>query len=189
MAKKSSSNAVQKLDKQIKELSANRVDEEKEDVPVISKKDIEEVIKKTPISKSVSKTNTSKKNVRDKIIIADVKKGKVTTKDVTKKTPTKVSKDTTKIEDSNNKIRKLENEMRSLYDTVNDIVEDLDYEKTVIEADDIILNDFITKEKVVETRLDKVNVTFLDRVLMVVFAIFMTLFTAFIGFVIFVSTF
>ena len=79
--------------------------------------------------------------------------------------------------------------MRSLYDRVNNIIEDLDYEKTIVETDDIILNDFVTREKIEETKLDKVSTTFLDKMLKVVFIIFMSLFTVFIGFVIFVSTF
>ncbi len=199
MAKKSSgTNALTKLNQQIKELSVEKASEEKESVPVISKKDIEEVIKKTPITKSTTKKSTSKRgNVRDKIIVADrTKTRKKVSTGTTKKTTNKVisntkkiSKPTTEVGESTTKIRKLEDEMRSLYDRVNNIIEDLDYEKTIVETDDIILNDFVTREKIEETKLDKVSTTFLDKMLKVVFIIFMSLFTVFIGFVIFVSTF
>ena len=199
MAKKSSgTNALTKLNQQIKELSVEKASEEKESVPVISKKDIEEVIKKTPITKSTTKKSTSKRgNVRDKIIVADsTKTRKKVSTGTTRKTTNKVisntkkiSKPTTEVGESTTKIRKLEDEMRSLYDRVNNIIEDLDYEKTIVETDDIILNDFVTREKIEETKLDKVSTTFLDKMLKVVFIIFMSLFTVFIGFVIFVSTF
>lgn len=199
MAKKSSgTNALTKLNQQINELSVEKASEEKESVPVISKKDIEEVIKKTPITKSTTKKSTSKRgNVRDKIIVADsTKTRKKVSTGTTKKTTNKVisntkkiSKPTTEVGESTTKIRKLEDEMRSLYDRVNNIIEDLDYEKTIVETDDIILNDFVTREKIEETKLDKVSTTFLDKMLKVVFIIFMSLFTVFIGFVIFVSTF
>ena len=165
---------------------------------VLLVKDIEEVIKKTPITKSTTKKSTSKRgNVRDKIIVADsTKTRKKVSTGTTKKTTNKVisntkkiSKPTTEVGESTTKIRKLEDEMRSLYDRVNNIIEDLDYEKTIVETDDIILNDFVTREKIEETKLDKVSTTFLDKMLKVVFIIFMSLFTVFIGFVIFVSTF
>lgn len=198
MAKSSGTNALTKLNQQINELSVEKASEEKESVPVISKKDIEEVIKKTPITKSTTKKSTSKRgNVRDKIIVADsTKTRKKVSTGTTKKTTNKVisntkkiSKPTTEVGESTTKIRKLEDEMRSLYDRVNNIIEDLDYEKTIVETDDIILNDFVTREKIEETKLDKVSTTFLDKMLKVVFIIFMSLFTVFIGFVIFVSTF
>lgn len=207
MAKKSSGNAVAKINKQINELTSKANIEDKESIPVISKKEIETVINKTTISKSIprkknAKTSTAKsKNSREKIIIADDNKKKNTNKTVTrgktakkqgltnKKNTTNLKKNSVDDKESTIKIKKLEKEMRSLYDRVNDIVEDLDYQKTVTNTDDVILSDFLRKEKIQETKLDKVSDSFLDKTLKIVFTIFMILFTTFIGFVIFVSTF
>lgn len=207
MAKKSSGNAVAKINKQIIELTSKANIEDKESIPVISKKEIETVINKTTISKSIprkknTKTCTAKiKNSREKIIIADDNKKKNTKKTVTrgktakkqgltnKKNTTNLKKNSVDDKESTIKIKKLEKEMRSLYDRVNDIVEDLDYQKTVTNTDDVILSDFLRKEKIQETKLDKVSDSFLDKILKIVFTIFMILFTTFIGFVIFVSTF
>ena len=85
----------------------------------------------------------------------------------------------------------LEKEMRSLYDRVNDIVEDIEYEKTIIKNQDIILSDIKIKEKEPEEKstLDNINSSVLNKILLILFIIFMILFIIFLGFAIFVSTF
>ena len=85
----------------------------------------------------------------------------------------------------------LEKEMRSLYDRVNDIVEDIEYEKTIIKNQDIILSDIKIKEKEPEEKstLDNINSSVLNKILLILFIIFMVLFIIFLGFAIFVSTF
>ncbi len=85
----------------------------------------------------------------------------------------------------------LEKEMRSLYDRVNDIVEDIEYEKTIIKNQDIILSDIKIKEKEPEEKstLDNINSSVLNNILLILFIIFMVLFIIFLGFAIFVSTF
>ena len=55
MAKKSSNNAVKKLDKQIKDLENSIKEDKSETLPVLDKKKIEEEMKKTVTTKSNKK--------------------------------------------------------------------------------------------------------------------------------------
>ena len=104
---------------------------------------------------------------------------------------TKVKNNSSKVSESTQKMLNLEKEMRSLYDRVNDIVEDIEYEKTIIKNQDIILSDIKIKEKEPEEKstLDNINSSVLNKILLILFIIFMVLFIIFLGFAIFVSTF
>ena len=89
MAKKSSNNAVKKLDKQIKDLENSIKEDKSETLPVLDKKKIEEEMKKTVTTKSnkkgkfekkensnkqkKSKENKKLSNIRENIIVNDKK--------------------------------------------------------------------------------------------------------------------
>lgn len=89
MAKKSSNNAVKKLDKQIKDLENSIKEDKSETLPVLDKKKIEEEMKKTVTTKSNKKGKFEKKensnkqkktkenkkssNIRENIIVNDKK--------------------------------------------------------------------------------------------------------------------
>ena len=92
MAKKSSNNAVKKLDKQIKDLENSIKEDKSETLPVLDKKKIEEEMKKTVTTKSnkkgkfekkensnkqkKSKENKKSSNIRENNIVNDKKKMK-----------------------------------------------------------------------------------------------------------------
>ena len=89
MAKKSSNNAVKKLDKQIKDLENSIKEDKSETLPVLDKKKIEEEMKKPVTTKSnkkgkfekkensnkqkKSKENKKSSNIRENIIVNDKK--------------------------------------------------------------------------------------------------------------------
>lgn len=194
MAKKRSSNAVEKIDGQIKELDAMNKFYEGDNGSNLEK---EKLIKKKKDNASKEKSKdcvsreseTSKKKASTKKsavkVNGTVKKssGVRTNKEKSaKKTKTKVSEDTLKI-------NKLEEEIRGLYSFNNDLSSDLKFEKTIVSTNDAFIADVDLKDNVLVSRLDRVSISLLNRLLIICFAVFMVLFTAFIGLVIFVSTF
>lgn len=194
MAKKRSSNAVEKIDGQIKELVAMNKFYEGDNGSNLEK---EKLIKKKKDNASKEKSKdcvsreseTSKKKASTKKsavkVNGTVKKssGVRTNKEKSaKKTKTKVSEDTLKI-------NKLEEEIRGLYSFNNDLSSDLKFEKTIVSTNDAFIADVDLKDNVLVSRLDRVSISLLNRLLIICFAVFMVLFTAFIGLVIFVSTF
>lgn len=195
MAKKSSNNAIKKIDEQISNLESKEKVEKKESVPIINKKDIDKALIKTQISKNTisKKTNVKDKNNNHKSNLKEytVSKNSNLIPKSSQKSNLKeytVSLDNNLSFESNQKYQQLENKLKSLYDTVDDIVSDLEFEK-IDSNNDIIINDFDIKNKDNQSKLDNVSISFLNRILKIVFFIFLILFIIFIGFVIFVSTF
>lgn len=183
MAKRSASKAISKLNKQISNLESKKEIEDKETIPIINKKEINKAKIK---QNSVNQKNTSSTNKNIKKATPNKSGSKTST---AKKT--KVKNNSSKVSESTQKMLNLEKEMRSLYDRVNDIVEDIEYEKTIIKNQDIILSDIKIKEKEPEEKstLDNINSSVLNKILLILFIIFMILFIIFLGFAIFVSTF
>ena len=139
MAKRSASKAISKLNKQISNLESKKEIEDKETIPIINKKEINKAKIK---QNSVNQKNTSSTNKNIKKATPNKSGSKTST---AKKT--KVKNNSSKVSESTQKMLNLEKEMRSLYDRVNDIVEDIEYEKTIIKNQDIILSDIKIKEK------------------------------------------
>lgn len=194
MAKKRSSNAVEKIEGQIKDLVAmnkfyewdndSNLEKEKTRKKIKNSDSVEE--NKNSSSKkneSLKKKASTKKSVVKVNSTAKKRTGAKTNKERSvKKIKTKVSEDTLRI-------NKLEEEIRSLYSFGDDVSSDLKFEKTIVSTNDVFIADMDLEDDVLVSRLDKVSISLLNRLLVICFAVFMVLFTAFIGLVIFVSTF
>ena len=182
MAKKTSSNAVKKIDKQLDKLLKEK--KELEDIPVIDKKEIDKKIredkrKNSTRGRASSTTRNSSKKKRSSVSSVSKRKGVTSKRTINKKEEPKIGESTMKLQ-------KLEIEIRSLYDKVNDVVEDIDLVKTVDESDNILIADVVVKDKELST---DDSIGFLGKVTLVLAAIFTILFIAFIIFVIYVCTY
>lgn len=206
VAKKSSSNAVKKLDEQIKKLTEldDRI-EKKEVTTVIDKKRLEKELKENGPKKSstTKKTTTSKTNNTNKTNKTNKtknnsknsgskigSKGETTKKSTTisskgKTSNTKPKSNIKKATETTVKIKKLENEIRDLYDMEDDLGKTREFSK----ISDVISSKAVKVEKELNNKIENVSDSFLNKLLLIVFAIFMVFFIIFVGFIIFISTF
>lgn len=205
MPKSVYNNSVDKLNKQIKSLesqdkSFNKYIDIKEEVPVLNRKDFTNKYPK----KSTKNEKYNKNKIRDNIIV-DNKKYKKESKPIHDKIitiPDKKEKSIPKKEAINKKdkeeglsseetikFRKLENEMHSLYDKVNDVVDDIEYTKT-IELNSNVLNNNIEKSiSKINKTIDEVSINRLDEIKQVLAFIFCILLILFVLFILFVTNF
>ena len=205
MPKSVYNNSVDKLNKQIKSLesqdkSFNKYKDIKEEVPVLNRKDFTNKYPK----KSTKNEKYNKNKIRDNIIV-DNKKYKKESKPIHDKIitiPDKKEKSIPKKEAINKKdkeeglsseetikFRKLENEMHSLYDKVNDVVDDIEYTKT-IELNSNVLNNNIEKSiSKINKTIDEVSINRLDEIKQVLAFIFCILLILFVLFILFVTNF
>lgn len=199
VAKKSSSNAVKKLDEQIKKLTEldDRI-EKKEVTTVIDKKRLEKELKengpkkssttkKTTTSKTnnTNKTNKNKNNSKNSGSKSDTTKKSTTNSSKGKTNNTKPKSNIKKATETTVKIKKLENEIRDLYDRKDDLGKTREFSK----ISDVISSKAVKVEKELNKKIENVSDSFLNKLLLIVFAIFMVFFIIFVGFIIFISTF
>lgn len=203
VAKKSSSNAVKKLDEQIKKLTEldDRI-EKKEVTTVIDKKRLEKELKENGPKKSsttkkntTSKTNNTNKTNKTKNNSKNSGSKIGSNGETTKKSTTNSSKSKTnntkpksnikKTTETTVKIKKLENEIRDLYDREDDLGKTREFSK----ISDVISSKAVKVEKELNKKIENVSDSFLNKLLLIVFAIFMVFFIIFVGFIIFISTF
>lgn len=199
VAKKSSSNAVKKLDEQIKKLTEldDRI-EKKEVTTVIDKKRLEKELKengpkkssttkKTTTSKTnnTNKTNKNKNNSKNSGSKSDTTKKSTTNSSKGKTNNTKSKSNIKKATETTVKIKKLENEIRDLYDREDDLGKTREFSK----ISDVISSKAVKVEKELSNKIENVSDSFLKKLLLIVFAIFMVFFIIFVGFIIFISTF
>jgi len=213
MAKKSSNNAIAKINKQLTSLERKNKEYEKESVPIIDKRKLKKGLnKRFDVNTNVNKIDLKKKenkNIRDNIIVNEKKyktrmknnrpiRDTVIAVDVTKKSnyqPIQEKKVFKKEEglsqEETIKLKELETEMRTLYDNVNDVIDDINDNINIganknISIDKILLSD---NNSNTNTKDEEVNFTVLNRIIIVLSIIFGILFISFIVFVIFVTTF
>lgn len=190
-AKKSSKNAMKKIDKQLDILLKDK--KEIEDIPVVDRKEIDKAVKekkKNNVKKSNRKSDAlvvrergrkNSKNKKEGIVAPSRKK-----KENFEKKQKKV-----KVSESTMRLQKLESEIRSLYDKVEDVVEDIEFEKTVDTTEDVIISDIVIRNK--ESNEEDIHYDLGDKILngitMFLFVIFMIMFIAFVCFVVYVCTY
>ena len=198
MAKKSSTNAVDKINEQIKDLekSKKKIDKDDDVIPVFDRKKLnDEIKKKSSNSKnknSYKKSNKTNKKIRDNVIVNDKKyknndkdndktiiRDKIITVDSKKKNIDKL-----KSENKNNsKLKKVEEEMRDLYSSE-------EFSKTKkINTISSNKNSLKNIESRIDEKLDDVSLGLLNKTLYILLVIFCTLFLMFILFIAFISTF
>ena len=215
MAKKSSTNAVDKINKQINELEKNKKKKYKDDdvIPVFDRKKInDEIGKKSPNNKNKNyykknnKSNKSKKNIRDNVIVNDKKyksnnkdndktiiRDKIITVESKKKNIDKLNKENKKnksikkeeglTEEETVKLKNLEDEMRDLYSSD-------EFSKTIkINTNTSNKNDLKSIENRIDEKLDDVSLGVLNKILYILLIIFCALVFMFILFIVFISTF
>lgn len=183
MAKKSSSNAVKKIDEQIKKLT--EIDEQissVETAPVVDKTLLENELKINGPKKPSSATKSNKKSGNR--TGGTKKKSNEPVKNA-KKMPAKKKIATDKL-DNTIKIKKLESEIRSLY---NKSDEELGKTKEMPKIVETVSKKAVNAGKGINDKLEDVSESFLNKILLIVFIIFMIFFIMFVGFVIFISTF
>jgi len=163
VAKKSSTNAVKKIDKQIEQIKKKRSKEEKESLPVINKVELDAKVKESTTksakktsstkgknSKSTTKKNTTSASTSKKS--SSKSQGKKESsknsleeeKDISKKKSTKTSKKKKKEETvsyETMRLNDLEKEMRFLYDKVNDA--NFEKERKKVSEIDYVLGKYI----------------------------------------------
>lgn len=188
--KKSNKNAMKKIDKQLDKLLKEKKDIE--DIPVIDRKEIEK--KKNTKSKKeaiVVPSRKNKNNKKDAIVVKERKdtKKKSSKKRVLSNKNVKVE-EKVKVSEATMRLQKLEKEIRTLYDKVEDVVEDIESDKTVdiIPGKDIIITDACVSSSNDDTSLDRESIIW-NCIVVSLLVIFMILFIAFVGFVIYVCTY
>lgn len=211
MAKKSSTNAVDKINEQIKKLenSKNKIDKDDDVIPVFDRKKInDEIKKKSSSNKSKNyykKSNKSKKNIRDNVIVDDKKyknnkdidktiiRDKIITVESKKKNIDKLNKENRKnkeikkeeglTEEETVKLKNLEDEMRDLYSSD-------EFSKTIkINTNTSNKNDLKSIENRIDEKLDDVSLGVLNKILYILLIVFCALVFMFILFIVFISTF
>lgn len=231
MAKKSSSNAIKKLDEQIKTLTPEI---EKEALPILNKKEIDskakEVVEKTPTKKKTLKKSTTKKTTAKKTTSTKTKSStkKTTTKSKASKTGAKKSttrkKTTTKpavekkeelkareitaeevkkvveknkdskynkkeLSEATLKMKKFEKHFRNLYDRVNDVVEDIDYVKTVNTTEDVVISDIEKRKDDKLAKIDNINSGLLHKLTIILLGIFIVFSIIVFAIIIYICTY
>lgn len=215
LAKRSALNAIRKIDGQLSELnknkSKNKAVQEKENVPIISKNDLDKAVRKAGYKKTNRRyqqngknnnTNTNKNNYsvnnknnsntkksnyyeRQQKRYRQTSSFKTANKTFINKSS--VSPKNKKVSEDTVKLHKLEDEIRNLYSKEPIILDGTTKKKVVVDTKDVLVSDVLSVEK--ETTIDKISMTFLNRLLLVVTVLFTILFIAFIGFVVFITTF
>ena len=214
-SKKSSSNAIKKIDKQIKDLTAIQEVEEK-----LSKKDLEKVskaktttkttttkksvaptkkkstTKKTATKKTTASKTSSKKSVKKETVVAPEREKNVFARKITPEEVKKVveknknSKYNKKqLSESTMKMKKLERHMRSLYDKVSSVVEDIDYVKTIDSKQDVMIADVEAKNQNILSRVDDLSTLLLHKLTMILGVIFIVYAIIVIGIIIYICTY
>jgi len=206
VAKKSALNAIKKIDKQLNELNKNKTVDEKEKVPVIQKRDLDSAAIKSIQKKNdnsskengikkkngnSSKGNGTKKKSnyyeRQQKRYRQASSCKTTNKTfINKKSGT--TKNNKKVSEATAKLNQLEDKIRDLYSKDNEALDDAIKEKVVIDTKDVLVSDVVVPTEK-ETKLDKISMSFLNKLLIVVTLLFTILFVGFIGFLIFITTF
>lgn len=212
MAKKSSTNAVDKINKQINELEKNKKKKYKDDdvIPVFDREKLNEEIKKKSSNSIGKKTykNGSKSNkkirdsvivndkkyknndkdndktiIRDKIVTVDSKKKNIDKLKSENKNSSKIKKEEGLTEEETIKLKNLEEEMRDLYSSD-------EFSKTIkVNTNTSNKNDLKNIENRIDEKLDDVSLGVLNKILYTLLIIFCALVFMFILFIIFISTF
>lgn len=195
MPKKNFSNSVDKLNQQIEYLKKKEKyhyndNDTREELPVHDRKKINKTINNTSklrenIIVDSKKYKKESKQIRDNIVTIPekkVKKKNNNAKEIITKEEGLSSEETIKF-------RKLENEMHSLYDKVNDVVDDIEYTKT-IELNSNVLNNNIEKSiSKINKTIDEISINRLDEIKQVLAFIFCILLILFVLFILFVTNF
>lgn len=214
MAKKSSTNAVDKINEQIKDLekSKKKIDKDDDVIPVFDRKKLnDEIKKKSSNSKnknSYKKSNKTNKKIRDNVIVNDKKyknndkdndndktiiRDKIITVDSKKKNIDKL-----KSENKNNsKLKKEEGlteeetlKLKNLEEEMRDLYSSEEFSKTKkINTISSNKNSLKNIESRIDEKLDDVSLGLLNKTLYILLVIFCTLFLMFILFIAFISTF
>ena len=214
MAKKSSTNAVDKINEQIKDLekSKKKIDKDDDVIPVFDRKKLnDEIKKKSSNSKSKNsykKSNKTNKKIRDNVIVNDKKyknndndndndktiiRDKIITVDSKKKNIDKL-----KSENKNNsKLKKEEGlteeetlKLKNLEEEMRDLYSSEEFSKTKkINTISSNKNSLKNIESRIDEKLDDVSLGLLNKTLYILLVIFCTLFLMFILFIAFISTF
>ena len=195
MPKKNFSNSVDKLNQQIEYLKKKEKyhyndNDTREELPVHDRKKINKTINNTSklrenIIVDSKKYKKESKQIRDNIVTIPEKKVKKKNNNakeiITKKEGLSL--------DETIKFKKLEKEMHSLYDKVNDVVDDIEYTKT-IELNSNVLNNNIEKSiSKINKTIDEVSINKLDEIKQVLAFIFCILLILFVLFILFVTNF
>lgn len=214
MAKKSSTNAVDKINEQIKDLekSKKKIDKDDDVIPVFDRKKLnDEIKKKSSNSKdknSYKKSNKTNKKIRDNVIVNDKKyknndkdndndktiiRDKIITVDSKKKNIDKL-----KSENKNNsKLKKEEGlteeetlKLKNLEEEMRDLYSSEEFSKTKkINTISSNKNSLKNIEYRIDEKLDDVSLGLLNKTLYILLVIFCTLFLMFVLFISFISTF
>ena len=190
--KKSNKNAMKKIDKQLDKLLKEK--KEIEDIPVVDRREIEKKKNNINNKKDVVVTPSRKKknSKKDAVVVKErnntTKKKNVEKKNLSKKRTKKQEKP--KVSESTMRFQKLEEEIRTLYDKVEDVVDDIETNKTVdvIPGKDIVITDTLVSTSKEDSSLDKEALIW-NWIIVALLTIFMILFIAFVGFVIYVCTY
>lgn len=215
MAKKSSTNAVDKINKQINELEKNKKKKYKDDdvIPVFDREKInKEIGKKSSNNKNKNyykknnKSNKNNKKIRDNIIVNDKKyknnnkdndktiiRDKIITVESKKKNIDKLNKENKK----NKEIKKEEGlteeetiKLKNLEDEMRDLYSSDEFSKTIkINTNTSDKNDLKSIENRIDEKLDDVSLGVLNKILYTLLIIFCALVFMFILFIVFISTF
>lgn len=214
MAKKSSTNAVDKINEQIKDLekSKKKIDKDDDVIPVFDRKKLnDEIKKKSSNSKnknSYKKSNKTNKKIRDNVIVNDKKykninkdndadktiiRDKIITVDSKKKNIDKL-----KSENKNNsKLKKEEGlteeetlKLKNLEEEMRDLYSSEEFSKTKkLNTISSNKNSLKNIESRIDEKLDDVSLGLLNKTLYILLVIFCTLFLMFVLFIAFISTF
>ncbi len=217
-SKKSSRNAMKKIDKQLDKLLKEK--REIDDTSTVDRKEIQKKVreishkevKKNTTSKNTVKNRSVKKNNRksdaivvqerkkksnnsrkkEAIVVKERKEKPIKKKPIQKKEAPKKVKKEKKVGESTMRLQKLEEEIRTLYDKVEDVVEDIESTKSVdvISGENLVITDVIVKDKeeLEEEPYDRGG-RILNIIALILFVIFLIMFIMFIGFIIFVCTY
>ena len=195
MTKKDFSNSVYKLNQQIESLKKQEKyhyddNDTREELPVHDRKKINKKINnmaklRDNIIVDNKKYKKESKQIRDNIVTVPEKKAKKKNNNVKEK----IAKEEGLSLEETIKFQKLENEMHSLYDKVNDVVDDIEYTKT-IELNPNLLNNNIEKSiSKINKTIDEVSISRLDKIKQVLAFIFCILLILFVLFILFVTNF
>lgn len=218
MAKKSSTNAVKKIDKQIEQIKKKRVKEEKESVPIINKEELELIEKATTkkSSKKVSSDSTNKsKNSNTKRISTgkstskknsnknkssskkDDSLNKATKKNIDKKEQEKTSEKKksiktgkkNKIEEPSYETMRLKDLEKEMRSLYDKVNDNFSKDYEKTSEIDIVIENLATNAVLKEESKVKEKMPILTKVMLGLFITFMILFIAMICFIIFITTF
>lgn len=214
MAKKSSTNAVDKINEQIKDLenSKKKIDKDDDVTPVFDRKKLnDEIKKKSSNSKdknSYKKSNKTNKKIRDNVIVNDKKykninkdndadktiiRDKIITVDSKKKNIDKLkseNKNNSKLKKEEGLTEKETLKLKNLEEEMRDLYSSEEFSKTKkINTISSNKNSLKNIESRIDEKLDDVSLGLLNKTLYILLVIFCTLFLMFVLFIAFISTF